>query len=300
MNPESNLESFDRDDEATASELRAAFGSATFDRPVNTIAVAAPVAVPSARRSLMRPGLMIGVAAAAAAVLASVVMPVGGAPSAWAANPSAVSAAEKKLATDACSAAMPGAGGVKLVDQGSTDVVVPNGGSGQIAVPAPTDGSKVEGTVPEGSMAPPPFPTELPPLAAVDRRGDKALAVFENNKDSVACMLSIKDGAWETTGMMFGLLPGDPNAGTVAGAVSAVMGSTSVGPSGASNNIAAGQVPDGVSRVTLTFADGTEAEATVAEGIYAAWFPAELGNAPQKVTMYDAAGNPTVTNTPQG
>jgi hypothetical protein len=150
--------------------------------------------------------------------------------------------------------------------------------------------SKDAAGAPATDTAPPALPTSLPPLVVVDRRGDHALAVFEDASWSFACMLSIDGGTWTADGLMA------EQVATSSGQAVAMVGSmgaaiSSADSSGPAPSTVAGTVPPGVTRVTLTFADGTVADATVTHGHYAAWYPGDLGAAPPTITMYDASGH---------
>lgn len=263
------------EDRATAADLRRSFSALTMDRPVPT-GVAQPTYARPSKRA--RWGLSAAAAAAAVVAGAALLMP-GAASPAWAAVPTTPSADDVAGAAAACGANL-GQGLGTLEYSGS--VAAPADGSTTAGTFDGAAGDAAPGGVGSGAAVPTP-PTTLPPLQALDIRGTGALALYGDQDWQVSCLLYEVDGKW-TSG---GLTVTEAGAGAQPGLSG---GGGTVRADGQTVSTLAGATMPGASKVTITLASGTTAEATVADGRYVAWFPEPIGVTAPIVRQVDANG----------
>ncbi len=280
------LDDLDAESRATALLLQDAFAGVRLDRPspattgeqdaetaqlvasaFDGVALAAPapeaapqaelVALPARRRPRRWPVLLAG---AAAAVLG----PTGSSP-AWAAEPRTPTSSDVDAIAAAC---------VAPLARGLGDLQ----GSGAVSV----DGSPVDVPMPE---APQP-PSTLPPLIALDIRGDVAFAVYQDAGWTVACV-AVQDGdGWRDQGVQAGPGTSDPQPGILATSGAAAVGGEQI-------TTVTGTLADDAARVTFRLDDGTQVEASVRGSTWAAWFPGDRRLDPSSITAYDDAGSAT-------
>jgi hypothetical protein len=254
-------------------------------------------------------------AAASAAVVALsaglVLMPSNSAP-AWAATPGQATATQKQEATALCSRNLgnqASAGTSVVGGSGEGGVTVSTGavqGTQVFGGPIPTPDANGVITLSSGAlqssgmaaptalpagMTPPggltAFPTSLPPLAALDVRGDAALAMFQDKTSTVACLLSTKQEPWNVVSMSFS--PGAPTETSAPAVVD--FGSGTLWANGDGVSMVGGSVGPMTTRVTVTLPDGTVADATVSEGRFVSWFPGQVsGFGAPSLRAYDSAG----------
>jgi hypothetical protein len=259
------------DDRATATALRESFAALTLDRPV-------PTPVPGRPTGRARWSLAAAAAAATVVAGAALLLPEAASP-AWASVPTAPTSDDVTEAVAACGANL--GGGLGTLE-----------GSGSVAAPA--DGSTSTGTF-EGSTggaapsgagaddAVPTPPTTLPPLQALDIRGTGALAVYGDAEWQISCLLYEADGTWTSGGLTVTERLDNATPGLTAS-------SSTVRSDGQTVSTLGGSTAPGATTVTITLASGTEAEATVVDGQYVAWFPEPIGAAAPVVRQFDAAG----------
>jgi hypothetical protein len=301
-------------DAQTASDLVVAFAGVRLARPTPGAEpmLAEVVELPIAHKK-RRAWAVLAAASAAVVALAAglVLMPNNSAP-AWAASPGKATGAQRAAATALCArnlGTQTGAGTTVVgVSSGSAVSISTSSTAGTqvFGGPVPTpDANGVitlsSGVVQSSGMATPTalppgmeppgglsaFPTSLPPLAALDVRGDAALAMFQNKEWTVACLLSTKQEPWSVVSMSFS--PGAPTKISAPAVVD--FGSVATWAGSAGVSMVGGSVGPKTTRVTVTLPDGTVAHATVSDGRFVSWFPGQVsGTAAPSVRAYDSTG----------
>jgi hypothetical protein len=243
----------------------------------------APAHDPAPRRHSLRPRA-IGFTALAATGLAVVLVGVnlaqpGSAALAWDPSPTAVTAAQKAAATEACTP--------KVMDGGlaGAPVAAPEGGAvegGQVTVTAqggavgvvggtgsaggvPEQGSvstSGEGTIttttgPGGALPEieiPPFPTELPPLVYMEQHGTGAVAVFADETTTAYCLLVKKGDGYDLAALQMPVAGGGSMG--VAVGLATVAGGPDTGHAPTTSAMAmAGDGDFQVSAMTASYGD---------------------------------------------
>ncbi len=253
-------------DDETASLVTEEFAGITHDAAVpvpETLSMsktqgAELVALPSRRPRRRR----WPVAAAAAAVLliaSALLLGPQGSTASWAAVPRTPSATDVGSISRACAAPLA---------RGLGDLQ----SSGSVSL---------DGSQPPPAPAAPVTPTSLPPLVALDVRGDIAFAVYQDEQWTVTCVATADGGSWRDQGVQVG--PG--SAGQQPGIVSA-GGSAAV--DGTQITTVTGSAPAGTTRVTFRLDDGTEVQASLVGTTWAAWFPGDRRLDPGSITASSA------------
>lgn len=265
--PEPDFTDLADDDRVTALRLREAFSPITMaerplllrgiDDPSDALTDATSGDRRPHRSVAPRPGrsrrpVLAGLVGVAAAAIAVVVIDAGpGASSgvAWAATPEPVSAVDVATATELCSGAL-------------TD--------------AATATAEATAAGRDTPLATPALPTALPPLVTLDLRGDGGYAHFADATARADCLLVQRDGVWERGPVVL-----DEVRPPLDGAPIAVGASGSTTwPDATTVSFLTGTVSDSiaaqVATVELAWPDGTVATASLAGGSFAIWWPGEL------------------------
>lgn len=255
-------------DAETASRVAAAFDGVSLDAPAPSrgSAPAADLVVLPASRRRRRWPVLISAAAAAAVVGAAVLLGPSGSTPAWASEPRTTSPSDVEAVGAACAAPLA---------RGLGDLQA----SGAVSV----DGAPVDAPAP-GALAGP--PTTLPPLVALDVRGDVAFAVFQDAAWTVTCVAVEDGGAWRDQGVQVGPGSSGQQPGVVSGGGTATVAGQQI-------TTVSGVVPAGTARVTFRLDDGTQVRASVVGTTWAAWFPGDRRLDPTSITAYAASGSAT-------
>lgn len=221
-----------------ATDLQTRPGAST---PTAGPTAAPPLAErPSRRRWFVAAGLGV---TAVAAVAAALVLPGPGSTTttlAWTPVPRAATDADAEAARQTC------------------------------VVPAATDGEAGRDAAEGAPVVPAPTsPDMLPPLAALDVRGDGGLAVFTDGTSTVMCLLQVIDGIPVYAGMgVFDTV--EPPADTLV--VESAMATRL--ESGDAVSMITGQA-GAAARVELEVPGVEPITATVVDGRFAAWWPSD-------------------------
>jgi hypothetical protein len=118
------------------------------------------------------------------------------------------------------------------------------------------------------------LPTTLSPLVVTDSRGPFEMLVYAGPSGEQVCL-------WNK-----GFIGISGNGGTLPPASSGAIGIPGVGFDGGKERFtyADGQAGPDVTAVTLVLADGTRVEATLKNGLYAAWWPSKTDVSSAEVT----------------
>lgn len=243
-------------DHETAGLLAEAFAGITHEAavPAPTAQGAELVALPS-RGPRRRRWPAVAAAAAVLLIASALLLGPQGSSASWAAVPRTPSTSDVESVSRACAAPLA---------RGLGDLQ----SSGSVSL----DGSRPV----DPAVAPGP-PTSLPPLVALDVRGDVAFAVYQDEQWTITCVATADGDAWRDQGVQVG--PG--SAGQQPGIVSA-GGSASI--DGRQITTVTGTAPAGTTRVTFRLDDGTEVQASIVGTTWAAWFPGDRRLEPGSIT----------------
>ena len=260
-------------DAHTSGLVAAAFDGVRLQREPERSPRAAPLdlhVVPLPRRRHRRWPALTAAAASVAAVSIALALGTASSSPAWASEPSTPSPQDITAITAACTAPLErGAGGAL-----SSGVVSVNGAAAPSSAPALT------------------APDSLPPLAALDLRGDIAFAVYQDSNQTATCVANRDNTGWHDQDLQLG--PGTANTqpGVIAAGGSATVAGEQI-------TAVTGATPLGAARVTFQLDDGTEVRASLLHHTWAAWFPGNHHIEPGSIRAYNATGDPISIGAPR-
>lgn len=279
----------------------------------------------SSRRKALRPRAigvtaMVAVGLAAVLVVGSLARPATSA-LAWDPSPTAATPAQEAAAKAACAIPemVPLAGEAGTVEGGQVtvggpSVTQPDGAQGGAV--GVTGGAQVPGgviTESTGGVAPPPFPTELPPLVYLELHGTGAVAILADDDSTAYCLLVKRGDGFDLAGLHMPLGEGAAAGVGVIGAIGVAGGvdGASTGPTMSGMTLAgegdfqvmamatdygdtkvgimAGSTPAGATKVIVKGGAADGATANVTDGRFALWAPKALDTETTIVAL-DASG----------
>ena len=260
-------------DADTSGLVAAAFDGVRLQREPETFPGAVPPALhvaPLSRRRHRRWLALTAAAASVAAVTVTLALMTTSSSPAWASEPSTPSPQDITAISAACTAPLER----DVSDSLSSGVGSVNGAAAPSAAPAST------------------VPDSLPPLAALDLRGDIAFAVYQDSTRTATCVAKRDNTGWHDQDLQLG--PGIAN--TQPGVIAA-GGSTTL--AGEQITTITGAAPVAAARVTFQLDDGTQVRASLLNLTWAAWFPGNHHIETGTLRAFDSAGNPITIATPR-
>lgn len=146
-----------------------------------------------------------------------------------------------------------------------------------------------------------PMPQDMPPLFALDQRGEAAVAYFAGDEAFLVCHLTHTGATWQEVGGAAGGFdahgpvdqpPFDPDRDHVR-----IDSHHTWRNQGTTITTVTGRVADDVAKVRLQREDGTPVVATVREGTFVAWWPS--AHRAVRAEGFDHSGRPLGGDAPK-